>query len=168
MAAYQRARHFEEVEEAFGLGSPFRKEFSQFLTTIPCPHFLAEEARSDFGYYRELIDEGFSHSFMLRYVGERREGAGREVAIDSVFSRLDGEDKFDFLYDYLLAHGKSERCAEDCASDYTFLDREEGSLAEALAAFQAREQEEVRMLGLGFSFERAYAYAKAIDEEALF
>lgn len=114
--AYRRARHDEAVDSAFGLGSPFAEEFSQFLTTIPCPDFLAEEAQSDFAYYREMIDEGFPHSFLLRYAAERREGLKREEAIDRVFYDLDSEDQFEILYDYLLAHGESEHTATDCDS----------------------------------------------------
>lgn len=141
------------VEVAFGLGSPYAEEFSQFLTTIPCPDFLAAEVRNDFGYYREMIDEGFPHSFLLRYVGERREGHKRGEAIVQVFSDLDLEDQFKILSDYLLA-------ARDCTLNALC----EIPLTDTLSIFQEREREEKRMRGLRFSPDRAYAYAKAFCE----
>ncbi|MGJ8726558.1 MAG: hypothetical protein ACSHYB_18585 [Roseibacillus sp.] len=161
LGTYRRARHDEAVDSAFGLGSPFAEEFSQFLTTIPCPDFLADEAQSDFAYYREMFDEGFPHSFLLRYVGERREGLKREEAFNRVFSDLDLEDQFEILYDYLLAHGESEHTATDCSLNALG----EIPLTDALPIFQEREREEERMRGLGFSPDRAYAYAKAISED---
>lgn len=160
LGAYRRARHDEAVDSAFGLGCPFAEEFSQFLTTIPCPDFLAEEARSDFACYREAIDEGFPHRFAIRYAAERRRGAEREEAIECIFSLLDDEDRLDFLWDYLLAHGRSERTARDCSLQ----DSDETPLADILANFRARECEEERLLELGFPPDRAYAFAKAACE----
>lgn len=160
VGAYQRARHEDSVEAAFGMESPFAKEFSQFLTTIPCPVFLAKEASSDFGYYREILDEGFPHGFAIRYAAERRRGAEREEAVECVFSLLDDEDRLDFLWDYLLAHGRSERTARDCSLQ----DSGETPLADILANFRARECEEERLLKLGFPPDRAYAFAKAACE----
>ena len=170
LAEYEREERDEKFKAFLGANSFLIAEFLQFLETAPCPESLTAAVSLDFKNYLIDLEDGIPSELALDHTLQRKEGFEDETGIESSLSGMDSETRLDFLSEYLLSHGKSEHTANDCA----FSTPQDTPIAEMLSMFQKREREEELAIAMGYSPERAYAYAKcyceggSTEEAALF